>query len=219
MASIDMSAAAARSVPLIPPDSPPLRNVPPANSNQSQTDARKVTPKGLHVLCPFCPPSDTPKYFVRSDHFHAHVRVEHPGEKIPAPDGYTCPCHGRPFASRWEMERHARGQLRIPCKFCGRPLVRGSMQRHLLTCRHTGGAVKKHNCTRCKRQFASALGTNTRPHSAAPAKARAKVYPDTQNMFIGYRAAALFRKSPQNDGAIARGGRLHPKPTKTIAKY
>lgn len=161
MASSETSAAASRSTPLI---SPPLSNVPPSNQNKRQANASEVTPKGLHALCPYCPPSDNPKYFVRVDHFHAHIRVEHPTERIPNPEGYACPCHGRLFASRWEMERHTRGRLRVPCAFCGRPLGKASMQRHLLKCRHAASSLKRHPCTRCSRVFASALGTRSLAH-------------------------------------------------------
>lgn len=157
MGSRDCSAAAACSQPAISPVPP--HDVPDAADDDCESDARQITPKGLHVLCPYCPYSRTPKYWARTDHFHAHMRVDHPDEPIPDPDGYTCPCHGRPFASRWEMNRHIIGKSRATCPHCGRGVARASFRRHVGNCRHNPFPPKKHGCDTCGRFFLSALGT------------------------------------------------------------
>ena len=157
MGSRDCRAAAACSPPAISPV--PSHDVPDAGDEDCEPDARQITPKGLHVLCPYCPYSRTPKYWARTDHFHAHMRVDHPDEPIPDPDGYTCPCHGRPFAARWEMTRHIIGKSRATCPHCGRGVARASFRRHVGNCRHNAFPPEKHGCDTCGRFFLSALGT------------------------------------------------------------
>lgn len=159
MASRESNPATMRS------DISPTHDVPHATDNESEPDAGQITPKGLHAQCPYCPYTKRPKYWTRVDHYHAHIRIDHPDERIPDPDGYTCPCHGREFSSRWEMTRHTNGRLRVPCQHCGRPLTKASMARHLIRCVHAEPDIQKHECKICNRVFTSTLGTHTRFHS------------------------------------------------------
>ena len=158
-----MSAAAACSTMV----SDPAHAVPDAAQDDCEPDAYEIRPKGIHATCPYCPYSTKPKYWTRLDHYHAHIRIDHPGERIPEPSGYTCPCHGRPFASRWEMERHTVGRLRVPCPHCGRPLTKASMARHLIRCVHAKGHIQKHACVKCDRVFSSTLGAFTASRTLA----------------------------------------------------
>jgi hypothetical protein len=152
MASSDNNAAATWSV-ISPAD-----DVPDATQRDCEPDAGEIAVIGVHQRCPYCPYTEKPKYWKRIDHFHDHIRAAHPDERIPEPEGYSCPCHGRQFATRWQMKRHTNGRLRVPCSHCGRPITKASLARHLLACVQAQGTIKKHKCEKCDRVFSSRLG-------------------------------------------------------------